>query len=164
MTTPLAKRLTIRIMAVVLVMMGVITGAVYYSVREYMVEEAQERYAGALLRNLEELRRRLSDVYVATHNNLHFIEQDVENPEKVTEHLRRMVSNNKSMVTCGVLYEPSHFTNKKRCPKPTLTTFAPLPRSGSCATSPTTPLPWWPRRRDSPACAPCNAGYKRPSA
>ena len=115
MTNPLAKRLTIRIMAVVLVMMGVITGAVYYSVREYMLEEAQERYAGVLLRNLEELRRRLSDVYVATHNNLHFIEQDVENPEKVTEHLRRMVSNNKSMVTCGVLYEPNHFTNKKRC-------------------------------------------------
>ena len=39
----LAKRLTYRIMAVVLVMMAIISIVTYYSVRSYMLEEAQER-------------------------------------------------------------------------------------------------------------------------
>lgn len=67
----LAKQLTFRIMAVVLVMMAVITYCVYFTVRAYMLTEAQERYEGALLRDHEEFRRRLSDVMVATKNNVH---------------------------------------------------------------------------------------------
>lgn len=50
-------------MAVVLLMMAVITGLVYFTVRNYMLEEAQERYEGILKKNKEEFRRRLSDVY-----------------------------------------------------------------------------------------------------
>jgi len=38
-------------MAVVLVMMVIIAGVVYFSVREYMLEEAKERYYGILLKS-----------------------------------------------------------------------------------------------------------------
>ena len=40
-------------MAVVLVMMFVITSLVYFSVRNYMLEEAQGRYLGILQRDLD---------------------------------------------------------------------------------------------------------------
>jgi transcriptional regulator GlxA family with amidase domain len=65
-------------MAVVLVMMVIIAGVVYFSVREYMLEEAKERYYGILLKSHEEIRRRLTDVYVATTNNVHDIERDID--------------------------------------------------------------------------------------
>ena len=67
---PLSKRLTYRIMVVVLVMIVVITGIVYFHVGHYMFDEAQERYEGALQRDHEEFRRRLSDVMVAAKNNI----------------------------------------------------------------------------------------------
>ena len=89
MRNSLSSRLTYRIMAVVLVMMVIIAGVVYFSVREYMLEEAKERYYGILLKSHEEIRRRLSDVYVATTNNVHDIERDIDNPDKMFGHMER---------------------------------------------------------------------------
>lgn len=111
----LAKQLTFRIMAVVLVMMAAITGCVYFTVRAYMLTEAQERYEGALLRDHEEFRRRLSDVMVAVKNNIHNIEQDIDEPEKITAHLERILRANPTILTCGVQYEPDYFPGKPRC-------------------------------------------------
>ena len=62
MQSSLSARLTYRIMAVVLVMMVVIAGVVYFTVREYMLDEAEERYLGFLLENHQEIRRKLSCV------------------------------------------------------------------------------------------------------
>ena len=59
MQSSLSKRLTYRIMAVVLVMMAVIAGVVYNMVKEYMLDEAKERYKNMLLSSHEELRRHL---------------------------------------------------------------------------------------------------------
>ena len=102
-------------MAVVLVMMAVITGFVYFTVRTYMLTEAQERYEGALLRDHEEFRRRLSDVMVATKNNLHNIEQDINDPEKIIAHLERILQVNPTILSSGVVYEPNYFPGKPRC-------------------------------------------------
>jgi sigma-B regulation protein RsbU (phosphoserine phosphatase) len=111
----LAKQLTFRIMAVVLVMMAVITCRVYFTVRAYMLTEAQECYEGALLRDHEEFRRRLSDVMVATKNNVHNIEQDIDDPEKITAHLERILRVNPTILTCAVRYKPDYFPGKPRC-------------------------------------------------
>ena len=51
----LSKSLTYRIMAVVLVMMAIITGVVFFAVRAYMLNEAQDRYLGLLLENHQEM-------------------------------------------------------------------------------------------------------------
>lgn len=51
MRSSLSARLTYRIMAVVLVMMALITGVVYYTVRTYMRDETKERYLSLLLKN-----------------------------------------------------------------------------------------------------------------
>ena len=115
MVNSLAKRLTYRIMAVVLVMMAVITGIVYFSVRQYMSDEAQERYEGISLRDQEELRRRLDVVRVATENYVSDVELDLNAPDKIEAHLERFLRINPTIVRCGLLYEPGYFPDKGRC-------------------------------------------------
>ena len=98
MQSSLSARLTYRIMAVVLAMMMVIAGVVYYTVREYMLNEAKERYKNMLLNSHEELRRHLSDVYVASKNNVHDIERDIDNPDRMFGHMERIVRQNPAIV------------------------------------------------------------------
>ena len=115
MVKSLARRLTYRIMAVVLVMLAVITGIVYFSVGQYMSDEAQERYEGILQRDHEEFRRRLSDVMVAVQNNVHDIESCVDNPEMIIPQLERILQINPSIITCGIVYVPDYHPDKERC-------------------------------------------------
>ena len=114
MHSSLSARLTYRIMAVVLVMMVVIASVVYFSVREYMLNEAKERYKNMLLNSHEELRRHLSDVYVATINNVHDIERDIDNPDMMFDQMERMVKQNSNMVCCAMLFKQDYYPSKGR--------------------------------------------------
>ena len=114
MRNSLAKRLTIRITAVVLVMLAIITSLVYISVKEYMLEEAQERYLGVMLDEYEEIRRRLSDIYVASLNSIHEIERDIDHPDLMAEHVERFVINNKNIASCGLLFIPDYYPQMGR--------------------------------------------------
>ena len=102
-------------MLVVLVMMVIITGIVYFSVRNYMVDEAEERYEGVLQRDHEEFRRRLSDVMVAAKNNLYEVERDIDNPGKAVTHLERILQVNPTILTCALVYVPDYFPERSRC-------------------------------------------------
>ena len=112
MANSLSKRLTYRIMAVVLVMMTIIAGLVYFTVRKYMINEAKERYLNILLENQQELRRRLSDVYVAVRNNVHDIERDIDDPDKMFGHLERMVRMNPNIACSALLFERNFYPSK----------------------------------------------------
>ena len=114
MQSSLSKRLTYRIMAVVLVMMAVIAGVVYHSVKEYMLDEAKERYLGFLLENHQEIRRKLSDVHVAADNNVHDIERDIDNPDSMFGHMERIVRQNTSIVCCAMLFKQNYYPSKGR--------------------------------------------------
>lgn len=102
-------------MAVVLVMIAIITGIIYFHVGTYMVNEAKDRYEGVLQRDHEEFRRRLSDVVVALKNNLEDVENDVNHPDKVMHHLDRLLQINPTIIGCGLLYQPDYFPDRKRC-------------------------------------------------
>ena len=104
MTNSLAKRLTFRIMAVVVVMMTIITGIVYFTVREYMLKEAKVRYESVLMRDLEEFRRRLSIVRVATENHVYEMERNINDRNKIFNQVERIVRENASILRCGVWY------------------------------------------------------------
>lgn len=106
-------------MAVVLVMMAVITGIVYFIVRDYMLDEARERYLGILQRNYENFRRQLSDIYVATQNNVHDIERDIDNPDMMYDHMERVVRQNPSVKSSAILFAPGHYPGKPRYFVPT---------------------------------------------
>jgi tRNA A58 N-methylase Trm61 len=94
MKNSLSSRLIYRIMAVVMAMMAIITGVVYVTVREYMLDEAKQRYESVLLDYHEELRRHLADIYIAAQNNVHDIEHDIDHPERMTEHMVRILKKN----------------------------------------------------------------------
>jgi sigma-B regulation protein RsbU (phosphoserine phosphatase) len=114
MQKSLSARLTYRIMAVVLVMMVAITGVVYFTVRKYMLDEAKERYLGFLLENHQEIRRKLSDVHVAAINNVHDIERDIDNPDRMFDHMERIVRQNLPIVCCAILFRQDYYPSKGR--------------------------------------------------
>ena len=114
MANSLSTRLTYRIMAVVLAMVAIIAGLVYFTVRKYMLNEASERYLSILLENQQELRRRLSDVYVATRNNVHDIERDIDEPDKMFDHLERIVTMNPNIVCSSILFKTNYYPSKGR--------------------------------------------------
>ena len=115
MASSLAKRLTYRITAVVLVMMAIIAGFTYFTVRRYMLQEAQERYEGVLQRDHEEFRRRLSNVKVATESHVNVMEQDLNDIDQISANVEHITRSNKSISRCGLLYTPSYFPDKQRC-------------------------------------------------
>ena len=114
MQNTLSARLTYRIMAVVLVMMVVIAGVVNFTVRKYMLDEAEERYLGFLLENHQEIRRKLSDVHVAAENNVHDIERDIDNPDMMFDHMQRIIRQNRSIVCCALLFKQDYYPSKGR--------------------------------------------------
>lgn len=110
----ISKSLTYRIMAVVLVMMVVITSVVYFTVKAFMLDEARDRYLGLLLENHQEMRRKLSDVYVAVRNNIDDIENEFDQPEKLKLRLERILQVNPTIIACGILYQPDYFPGRKQ--------------------------------------------------
>ena len=114
MKDSLSARLTYRIMAVVLVMMAIIAGVVYFTIRRYMLAEAEERYLGFLLENHQEIRRKLSDVHVAAENNVHDIERDIDDPDKMFDHMQRIIRQNRSIVCCALLFKQDYYPSKGR--------------------------------------------------
>ena len=101
-------------MMVVLAMMSVIAGVVYFAVGEYMDDEAEQRFQIVVTRAYREVQRRLSEVYVANVNNVHEIERDVDDPDKLYDHLARIVRQNPYIVSCGLLFIPDYYPEKGR--------------------------------------------------
>ena len=99
-------------MMVVLAMMAVIACIVYFTVGEYMEDEAMQRFQIVVMRAHREIQRRLSDVYVANINSLHEIERDIDNPDKLPDHLERIVRLNPGIVSCGLLFVPDYYPEK----------------------------------------------------
>ena len=104
----LANRLSLRIMLVVMVMAIFIMAVVYPITRDSMVKEAESRYESVILNENEKIRGVLSDVYVAAINNVAVIESDIDNPDKLQAHLERMVSLNKYMSSCRLIFVLSY--------------------------------------------------------
>ena len=114
MRKSLSARLTYRIMAVVMAMMVIITGVVYMTVKQYMLDEAKQRYESVLLDYHEELRRHLAYIYVATRNNVHDIERDISKPEEMFAHVERITKDNPTIVCCALLFEPDYYKDRER--------------------------------------------------
>ena len=111
----ISKRLTLRIMMVVLATMAVIASVVYFTVGKYMEDEAMQRFQIVVMREYREIQRKLSDVYVANINNVHEIERDIDDPDKLFDHMERVVRLNPGVVSCGLLFEPDYFPEKGHC-------------------------------------------------
>ena len=107
-----ANRLSLRIMAVLLLTAAAIMCGIYLITRESMAREAESRYESILFNSNERIRGVLSDVYVAAINNINDVERDIDDPDKLQEHLERMVRQNKYMSSCRLIFEPDVFPQK----------------------------------------------------
>ena len=107
-----ANRLSLRIMVVLLVMSAVIMAIVYAITKDSMAKEAESRYESIILHTNEKIRGVLSDVYVGAINNIHVIERDLNDPDKLQAHLERMVSQNMYMSSCRLIFEPDFYPQK----------------------------------------------------
>ena len=107
-----ANRLSIRIMAVLIVISTIIMVVVYLITKESMDREAEARYESILLHTNEKIRGVLSDVYVGAINNVNVIERDIHNPDMLQKHLERMVTQNMYMSSCRLIFEPDFFPEK----------------------------------------------------
>ena len=114
MQNSLSARLTYRIMAVVLVMMAIIAGVVYFTVRKSMLVEAQGRYLNVLRKIQGEQRRISAMVDMGTMNNAHGIEEDLDNPDKMFDHVERIVNLSNSIACCYLIFEPYYYSSKGR--------------------------------------------------
>ena len=99
---------------VVLTMMAVIAGVVYLTVSEYMDDEAEMRFQIVVTRAYREVQRRMSEVFVANVNNVHEIERDIDDPDRLYDHLERIVRQNPYIVSCGLLFVPDYYPEKGR--------------------------------------------------
>ena len=91
-----ANRLSLRIMAVLLLTSAAIMCGIYLITRESMAREAESRYESILFNSNERIRGVLSDVYVAAINNINDVERDIDDPDKLQEHLERMADSSSS--------------------------------------------------------------------
>ena len=107
-----ASRLSIRIMAVLIVISAAIMAIIYAITKDSMARETESRYESVILHANEKIRGVLSDVYVATINNIDYIEHDIDNPDELQEHLMQMVAQNKYMSSCRLIFEPGYFPQK----------------------------------------------------
>ena len=101
-------------MMVVLAMMAVIAAVVYFAVGEYMDDEAEQRFQIVVTRAHREVQRRLSEVYVANVNSAHEIERDIDEPDKLSAHLVRIVRQNPYVVSSRLLFVPDYYPEKGR--------------------------------------------------
>ena len=104
-----ANRLSVLIMAVLLVMSVLIMTVIFVITREAMAHEVEERYQGILMHTNEKLRGVLSDVYVASVNNIRDIEQNIDNPDELQKILMTMLKHNQYMSSSRLIFEPDVF-------------------------------------------------------
>ena len=95
-----ANRLSVRIMAVLIVISAAIMAIIYAITKDSMAREAEARYESILLHTNEKIRGVLSDVYVGAINNVNVIERDLHDPDMLQKHLERMVAQNMYMSSC----------------------------------------------------------------
>jgi len=107
-----ASRLSLRIMAVLIVIMAIIMAVVYLITKDSMAHEAEARYESIILHTNEKIRGVLSDVYVAAINNVNVIERDLNDPDLLQQHLERMVSQNQYMSSCRLIFESDFYPQK----------------------------------------------------
>ena len=107
-----ANRLSLRIMAVLIVIFTIIMAVVYLITKDSMAHEAEARYESIILHTNEKIRGVLSDVYVAAINNVNVIERDLNDPDLLQQHLERMVSQNQYMSSCRLIFESDFYPQK----------------------------------------------------
>lgn len=112
MKKALAYRLSMIIIAVLLMMWATIMTIVFVITRNSTAREVESRYEGIILHANEKIRGVLSDVYVAAINNVSTIEHNIDDPNLLQAHLEQMLKLNNYMSSCRLIIEPGYYSEQ----------------------------------------------------
>ncbi len=107
-----AKRLTWRIVLVQLCVMGLTSFLIYQFTTFALEEESTNRYHSYMITTRENIRRILSDVYVASINNASYIEEHLDRPDEMSSIMERIVRLNPYMRSCGLSFVDNYYPKK----------------------------------------------------
>ena len=106
------KRLTRRIMLRMVIFMGIPTCILFW-ISFSATHGAFELFARMLLNGKhEEVRRIASDVYVASVNTAPFIEDNLDNPDKLYDIMEGMIRTNTRIRSCGISFVADYYPQK----------------------------------------------------
>ena len=106
------KRLTRRIMLLMLIFMGIPTLLLFWTSFK-ATHWVSEEFAERLLKGKYEMVRRIaSDVYVASVNTAPFIEDNLDNPDKMYDIMEGMLRTNTRIRSCGISFVADYYPQK----------------------------------------------------
>ena len=101
-------------MLMMLITMGIISYVIFEGASTMTKEEEFSRYEAYLDSKVAEIRRALSDVYVGTVNHVPEIEQNLGNPDRLSEIMKQVVDLNPRINSCGLSFVANYFPQKGR--------------------------------------------------
>ena len=101
-------------MLMMLITMGIISYVIFEGASTMTKEEEFSRYEAYLDSKVAEIRRALSDVYVGTVNHVPEIEQNLGNPDRLSEIMRQVVALNPRINSCGLSFVANYYPRKGR--------------------------------------------------
>ena len=101
-------------MLMMLITMGFISYVIFEAASSMIKEEEFSRYEAYLDSKVAEIRRALSDVYVGTVNHVPEIEQNLGNPDRLSEIMRQVVALNPRINSCGLSFVANYYPQKGR--------------------------------------------------
>ena len=107
-----ARRLTWRIMLTMLVVMGLVSVAIFFAGWVTVAAGMQVIAERHLESENQTIRRALSDVYVASVNTVPQIEENVDKPERLYGLMEQMVKLNPRIRSCGISFTADYFPQK----------------------------------------------------
>ena len=107
-----AKRLTGRIMLVLLIVMGLASFVLYEMTSGLVEEEEMDLYESKLDVSVQKVRRVISDVYVASSNLVPLIEESLDQPDRMFTLVGRLTSLNPRIRSCGISFVADYYPQK----------------------------------------------------
>ena len=113
-----AKRLARRIGIAQFLILAVVSWLIYDSTREIVVMEEADVYKSYLSTANEQVSGMLSEVSSGTINHVYEIEDHLDQPDKMTALMNRIVEQNPLICSCGISFIDSYYPKKGQwfCP------------------------------------------------
>ena len=113
-----ARRMTRRVILVLLVMMSALGFLIYYITKELVVEISGSTVHNTIQTTGEIISSQMQEVSVAVDNNIFDIERNLGQPDEMQRITERIVKQNPRIRSCGISFIENYYPNKGRtfCP------------------------------------------------
>lgn len=114
----IARRLTRRIGLAQLIILGLASWLIYNLSRKIVKEEETDLYQSYLKVSNQGVSRVLSDIMVSTTNRVDEIQEHLNNPDGLSDIMRRIVESNPRIRSCGLSFVADYYPKKGKqfCP------------------------------------------------